>query len=345
MKRSHFLKLLLSAAAVMTFAYAAEPAFSWGAPGHEYVGAIADQLIGPRLQAKVAEILGPQIKDLRTAGPWADCVRSVVKQGDKFVYAPDPAHPEYTANCHAFETPEEKARMEDYAARNWTDCDYKNGGQCHAAYHFADIAVQRNGYDVSETGANDHDVVHAINACIKVLEGQPAPAPFSFKDKKEALLLLAHFVGDETQPLHVASVYLDANGALVDPDAPNHPDLLPTETFGGNSIHDHGHNFHSEWDDIPADWVGPTAEDLTATRLIPPTTGPIDTWAAQWATQTVVVSHRAFAGLAFGPKVGRGWEVTSPDDGTYAAKRFSMQRTQLQAGGAHLAQLVSTLLN
>ena len=344
MKFSPRLRLLLHAAVAMTFACAAPPAFSWSAPGHEYVGAIADQLISARLKAKVAVILGPRIKDLRTAAPWADCVRSVVKQGDRFIYSPDPTHPEWTAGCHVFETPEEKARMEDYAARNWTDCDYRNGGQCHEAYHFTDIAIQRNAYAPSETGANDHDVVHAIDACIKVLQGEPAPAPFSIKDKKEALLLLAHFVGDESQPLHVAAVYLDANGALVDPDAPDHPDLEPTETLGGNAIHDHGHNLHSEWDNIPAGWTAPTARDIVAARNILPTTGPIDTWASQWATQTVLAGRKAYGGLTFGPKLGRGWDVIGPDDGTYTAARLDLQRRQLRAGGAHLAQLVEVLL-
>ena len=156
--------------------------------------------------------------------------------------------------------------------------------------------------------------------------------------------MLAHFVGDESQPLHVGAVYLDANGALVDPDAPGHPDLKPTETLGGNAIHDHGHNLHSEWDDIPAEWTTPTATDLTKARQVARATGPVDTWAAQWASQTVIAAQSAYGGLKFGPDPKRGWDVTSADDGTYAAKRLDLQRQQLQAGGAHLAQLVATLL-
>lgn len=32
-------------------------------------------------------------------------------------------------------------------------------------------------------------------------------------------MLIAHFVGDLHQPLHVGAVYLHANGVVVDPDA------------------------------------------------------------------------------------------------------------------------------
>src|SRR6202035_4149196 len=57
-----------------------------------------------------------------------------------------------------------------------------------------------------------------IGAAIAVLRDKPAPPPFSILDKKEALLMLTHFVGDLHQPLHVASAYLDADGRFVDPD-------------------------------------------------------------------------------------------------------------------------------
>ena len=83
--------------------------------------------------------------------------------------------------------------------------------------------------------SHDHDIVSAINTAIAVLKDQPSPAPFSINDKKEALFLLAHFLGDLHQPLHVGAVYLDASGNLVNPDGPGGLDPA-TETAGGNRL-------------------------------------------------------------------------------------------------------------
>ena len=60
----------------------------------------------------------------------------------------------------------------------------------HTMFHFEDVAIQRNSFDRNFQGTNSHDLVAAIGAAIAVLKDKPAPAPFSIKDKKEALLLL-----------------------------------------------------------------------------------------------------------------------------------------------------------
>jgi S1/P1 Nuclease len=88
----------------------------------------------------------------------------------------------------------------------------------HNTYHFDDVDFERDRFDRSYMGTNDHDLVAAITAAIAVLKDKPAPAPFSIADKKEALFMLVHLVGDLHQPLHVESVYLGADGGLVDPD-------------------------------------------------------------------------------------------------------------------------------
>jgi hypothetical protein len=122
--------------------------------------------------------------------------------------------------------------MEDYAARNWNACVYEDGRRgCQDTYHFADVAVQHDRYDRAFAGTSEHDIVSAINAAIQVLKDQPARAPISVRDKKEALFLLAHFLGDLHQPLHVGAVYLDASGKLVNPDQSGSVDQT-TETAG-----------------------------------------------------------------------------------------------------------------
>lgn len=86
-----------------------------------------------------------------------------------------------------------------------------------------------------------------------VLQGGQSPAPFSFKDSREALLVLAHYVGDIHQPLHVGSIYLFASGRRVNPDAGRYDPA--SSTTGGNDLLVDGvplARLHPCWDDVPA---------------------------------------------------------------------------------------------
>lgn len=344
------------------------PTLAWGYQGHEVVGAIADALIAdnPNASKQVHDILnGPlptedEIKQqkalhvwrelsLKQAGPWADCVKAVTHHdGDRFKYELDPNHPEYETPCIPFNSALERARMEDYVKRNFSgpDCSYRPAGfeqGCHNTYHFDDIAVQRSAFDRGDLGTSNHDVVAAIDAAIAVLMDKPAPPPFSIRDKKEALLLLTHFVGDLHQPLHVAAVYLDGQGTPVDPDAVHAIDPA-TETAGGNTIQDQNVNLHGEWDDIPGD-IGRsvTRELLARAQAEPASTAPIDDWAAQWATDTIQVAHDAFQGLTFGPKADGRWTVTFADHAAYLQRMDETKRQQLAKAGARLAQILNTI--
>ncbi len=49
-------------------------ASAWGYQGHEVVGSIADNLLNANSKRQVTDILKIAKPELRTAGPWADCV-------------------------------------------------------------------------------------------------------------------------------------------------------------------------------------------------------------------------------------------------------------------------------
>lgn len=343
-------KVILVLGCVWALLYPAA-ALAWGYQGHEVVGSVADRLLKPNAKQQVRQILG---FNLRTAGPWADCVKSVVRHDDgTFHYEVDPNHLEFEVPCTSFSSKEERARIVDYAARNWFTCSYKPDGferGCHNTFHFEDIAVQRNNFDRSFQGTNDHDVVAAISAAIAVLTDKPAPPPFSIKDKKEALFMLAHFMGDLHQPLHVGSVYLDANGNLVDPDVAHQIDPA-TETIGGNAIQDQNVNLHHEWDDIPTD-IGEAAtrELLADASALPASQGPIEGWPAAWASDTILVSHDAFAGLNFrltethpGNPPTNTWTVLFEDHVAYLRWQDAIKRKQLAKGGARLAEILNAI--
>jgi hypothetical protein len=316
----------VAAAAIWLGWPGASPA--WNAAGHEAIGLIADRsLAGSATAAQVDAILGT---DLRTASVWADCVKGVSRRDDEFTYTVSERYRE----CRPFEDAAGQARMIDYVRRNWDGCGRTAGGEpCHKQYHYTDVAIQRDRYVRGEVGTSDHDIVAAIGAAIAVLQGRSAPAPFSIRDKKEALLLLDHFVGDLHQPLHVGAIYLDTMGRMVDPDhGPFDPD---TANRGGNQLLDGHRLLHTEWDDMPAGTL--------ELRKLPATTGVPADWPAMWASDTLQVSRSIFQGVEFGEETfaHHTWPVILPPG--YAERREALQRRQLATAGARLAELLQAL--
>lgn len=316
-----------------------EDALAWTPEGHRTVATIADRLLqGTRAGDEVRQILGGV--SLADAAVWADCAKGV--DPVTFKYKRAATHPE----CAPFETPSGEAAMVDFVKRNATSCHPKPDEEiCHKQYHYADISIQHHDYKPSYVGARDDDVVHAVTAAIAVLQGGTAAAPFSIKDKREALLVLVHDVGDLHQPLHVGAVYLDGGGKVVDPDGGG---LDPaTETRGGNRIAVKGSasNLHATWDAV----APPLAADqvnkrwIDAAKAVVPSPGPVAGWPSAWATDTQKQARKALAVLDFGPKSApdQTWSTTLP--GGYATSMTAAKRVQLTKAGARLARLLETI--
>jgi hypothetical protein len=319
------------------------PVGAWGHQGHMLVGALADQLLTPQAQAGVQRDLG---LTLAQAGPWADCAKNVQWGPQGFDYVADERW--LSPACKRFETPDGQRAMEDFVARNWDGCGQRR--DCHRAYHFADVATVHGRYQRGYVGAHGHDVVQAVNAAIAAiaqLQGQPVPAPFRIASRGEALRLLAHWVGDLHQPLHVGALYLDEAGQVVDPDAPGAAEAL--ETRGGNSILLEQGNLHALWDDLPDGLRGHTvpAPMLQAARALRKSRAGLGKLAKIWASDTVKVSAGVFVGLRLQPatldKGRRVWPADLADPADYQARREALQTAQLTKAGARLAQLVNAL--
>jgi hypothetical protein len=336
--------MLLRMAFVLSCLVILDPsaAWAWGFEGHRVVGSVADGLLKPNARRQVQQILGEQL-DLRKVAPWPDCVKSVVRHDDgSFHYEVNPEHLEFEVPCTPFSSAEERARMVDYASRNWFTCP---DAPCHNTFHFEDVAIQQNGFDRSQhqVGTNDHDLVAAIGAAIAVLSDKPIPPPFPFslRDKKDALMLLAHLIGDLHQPLHVGSVYLDADGNRVDPGGPER------ETAGANLIQDQNINLHHEWDDIPTDIGDASTRELRkAAEATPLTPGPVEDRPAIWASESLLVAREAFDGLTFEraePPSKAKWTVSFRDHDAYLRAMDAIKRKQLAKGGARLAEILNTI--
>lgn len=327
-------KVLLAA----TLAFLVTCADAWNSPGHQAVGYIADQLlVGTSTAKEIRKILGTNLK---TAAVWADCAKGVSHSNKtgQFSYTVNSRY----AECAIFERNGGQALMIDYVSRNWDNCTAAAGAEvCHKQYHYTDVSVAQDAYAMGLPGTSDHDVVHAIKAAIIVLKGGEAPAPIDIASKKEALRLLAHFVGDIHQPLHVTAIYLDDDGNPVDPTLDNASQF---STRGGNSILDHSKKLHAEWDAVAAQLTPDrlTPADISSARQVPLSSGPVEEWSVMWATETLSAGKTAFANIVFTDKTGSSWNVRElPPD--YAASRMALQRQQELKAGARLAQILLTL--
>jgi hypothetical protein len=325
----------LAAAGALTSVLASGHALAWGSDGHRVVGAIADQLIsGTPTQQRVAALLQPG-ESLEMLAVWADCVKTT---------AP--------ASCGP-QTEEMKAFLAS------------NPGQ--AGYHYTDVPFQLEHYQDHALGTRADDIVQILRQAIGVLQGHPEVAgnPHQFTPR-QALLMLAHLVGDLHQPLHVSGAYVARDGGLGLPTERGQlKDGSFYETRGGQDLLvNTERNLHTYWDFVLVDAAlrragvanGPDAPRHYAAKVIEAgplsaaDTGAPERWPYAWADAALAASKPAFRGLALGPKQLRtddhgvqrlAWQVTLPPD--YEATESAVAERQLVQGGYHLAELLMAL--
>jgi hypothetical protein len=174
-----------------------------GDDGHKTVGAIADRLIiGTNAAAHVNALLLPG-ESLQSISIWADCVKG--------------------SYCGP-QTPE----MTEYAAQN----------PAHFTYHYTNIPVQNTAYALDAVGTTEHDIVRTLQQGIAVLQGNNTDTsnPQHFTPR-QALLLIAHLVGDIHQPLHVGAAYINKEMQFVTPTSKQQVDGINIfDLQGGNNL-------------------------------------------------------------------------------------------------------------
>ena len=103
----------------------------------------------------------------------------------------------------------------------------------HHWFHYTDVPILNpQKYSDGKTGRSQWDVVHMITFCAGVLKGETAEDNPRKITKPVAIILLAHYVADIHQPLHVGAEYFDEAGHAVDPDR-GKPGIADE---GGNTI-------------------------------------------------------------------------------------------------------------
>ncbi|HYD80075.1 MAG TPA: S1/P1 nuclease [Paucimonas sp.] len=164
-------------------AFASGSAWAWGDQGHKAVGAIADQLLKNSNAQKRMEALLKPGENLAQLSVWADCVKG--------------------SYCGP-QTPEM--------------IEFTQAHPKHSEYHYTNVPFQNAAYQDGGVGTRDIDIVQTLKHAIAVLQGKPDESPAKpGLTPRQALILIAHLVGDIHQPLHVGEAYLDQDGKYVAP--------------------------------------------------------------------------------------------------------------------------------
>lgn len=224
----------------------------------------------------------------------------------------------------------------------------------HEVYHYTDLPYQADRYDADAIGAHSTDVVQMARECIRVLKGTS-----HVFTRREALRLLAHYVGDMHQPLHVGTAYVSAGDPLtfVVPSGPTGWRMA----IGDNALRygpEDTYNLHSYWDSRAVSLTMGN-EDVAAysARLVAElaiasswkNTGSVETWPAQWATDVLVYAkdvHRDVKLVAYlGPdpdrRVAHRWRIELPPG--YDDRARQLTRTQLAKAGYRLAATLEAI--
>ncbi len=309
--------------------------YGYGEEGHNAVGGIAaERLAGTPTGVKVSELL--EGLPLGFAATIPDRIKSWDRgggEGDPRGFKM-PDHPKIEAQLRAFWEANKPSDANDEAHPS------------HHQFHYTDVPLAGNEkYTDGKAGRSQWDIVHMINFCCRVLSGQENEQNARAITKPVALILLAHYVGDLHQPLHVGAEYFD-NGQIANPD--NDPKALGDE--GGNSFFlniltppsadpsaiKRRPRLHSFWDSntvkLLIEQVGAEikktdpahAPDVTPTEFVhflakqepanwkPVATLPFKDWGEAWANEILPVAREAHDRLQFTqlhPETNRGKQV------------------------------------
>ena len=318
--------------------------FAWGGDGHQTVGKIASLRIKPRTATQIALILKPG-DTLANISTWSDTVKERMGKND-----PDP-------DTNAF----------------LQDLEHNSKNR---EWHYVNLPVNCRSYQACPDFGLENDVVQMMGVAIRTLQGHPSTRyPLS---KRNALRLLVHLVGDIHQPLHVGAGYIDhpgddRPGKIVKDPAEAKRKRLPNDRGGNNLVIDGDRqNLHGFWDyslvTSLMDATGKTSETLGEflKRTVRPSgswnpRGPVSTWPAQWATDSLQLSRRhAYISLLITgrrtipvlsggkPVLNNGqpvmqtvYDVSSA--GNYETANREIVRQQLAKAGYRLAKLLDAI--
>jgi hypothetical protein len=315
-------------------AISSTPIWAWGLDGHRTVGMIADLI----LQSDPAGAAARQLlqNSLSEASTWADCAKGF---------------------CGPLSADERT---------------YVQHNPQHKTFHYTDVPIQQSQYKLGTAGTRADDVVQVSRQAINILRGTSPNQGPAVLDRKSALWLLAHMVGDLHQPLHVGAIYYDEECSdVVDPNIVGAGQAnfgigsTVASTNGGNDLKLGGNkSFHvTYWDDGTVTGAMRLAgvkrksiEDFAQYIVDHPPAGwqaegDPETWPVQWATEVMPLANASLSRI----DIGEGEQVGSQDRGPRCSWPVTLGRdystwanqqalTQLGKAGFRLAELLKRIL-
>lgn len=327
-------------------------AYAYGPYGHHLVGAIADRRLAKNkpVADKISQLLDGL--SLETAAQLPDDIKSWDDCGD------DPPS----------KKPVNGSKRINAELRSFLNANPCDGKPSHHDFHYTDVPVVGNEkYGDGKIGRSEFDIVHMIPFCIRVLKGKEPETNDRAITKSVAVILLAHYLGDIHQPLHVGAEYFDAQGKPFEPTLTNKgfADLggnkLSLFTFFNGKMRLAGKKLHGYWDGQTVINAFGSAANLTAAaaklaKEEPANwklTGGVETWAAQLADDILPIARGAHERLYFedvkvktGKKdilSGRAKEKKSSDK-YYAIWAYENVEDEIHKAGWRLAALLEEAL-
>jgi hypothetical protein len=181
-----------------------------------------------------------------------------------------------------------------------------------------------------------------------------------------AVILLAHYLGDIHQPLHVGAEYFDDDGNPFEPSASHKGfadqggNKLTLFTFMNGQPKSAG-KFHSYWDGQTVNNAFGEQKDATVARNLGNTepsdwklTGNVESWAEKMANEILPLAREAHTRLAFSKiKIepgkgdivsGRATEKKKTAGKFYAMWAADVVKNEIHKGGWRLAALLEAAL-
>jgi hypothetical protein len=317
--------------------------YAYGPRGHQLVGAIADRRVARNraLANKIRQLLG---------GLTLQRVSTL---------------PDEIKGWRCGEDPPGASRINrELQAFVDTNCTQPS----HNSFHFTNIPVFGDeDYDDGEVGRGQFDIVQLIPFCIRVLKGETPETNERAITKSVAVILLAHYLGDIHQPLHVGAEFFDADGNPFGPTPTNRGfadqggNKLTLFTFVNGTRTSAG-KMHGYWDSQTVENAFGSQQDTTVARRLATRepadwrlTGDIETWAEQMANGIMPTAREARQRIEYkriqiepGQRdiiSGRAEERRRLPGGTfYAIWAGDVVRKEIHRGGWRLAALLEQAL-
>lgn len=336
---------------LLTISLVSVNASAYGPRGHQLVGAIADKRLArnPTVARKIRSLLSGLTLERVSTLPdeiksWNDC-------GSR------PPSPNPVIN-------NTRINNELRAFLEANKCSMK---PTHDEFHYTDVPVTGGeNYEDGQVGRGEFDIVKMIPFCVRVLRGEEPENNERKITKTVAVILLAHYLGDIHQPLHVGAEFFDENGKPFHPSESNPGfadqggNKLTLFTFLGGSLQASG-KLHSYWDSQTVNNAfGEESNATVASRLARQTpgnwrpSGRAETWAVQMADDVLPLARQARSRLEYRNieivsdeheiKSGEAREKRSPDNQFYSRWAANAVKREIHKGGWRLAALLEQVL-